>query len=201
MHSIDTLDTLDTLLSELEAFGNANDAAHVERASRMLNITRDTGELLAVMVHARGARRVLEIGTSNGYSTLWLARAVQALGGSVVTVEKAQDKFDMAHANFVRAQLQGVIGQLLADAGDVLRDAADGAYDFIFLDSARQQYESWWPQLDRVLAAGGVLVVDNASSHYADMAGFIDAIRADSRYTACLATVGKGEFIAVKAGN
>ncbi|MCX7294753.1 class I SAM-dependent methyltransferase [Janthinobacterium sp.] len=198
MHGIDTLDTL---LSELEAFGSSNDAAHSERASRMLNITRDTGELLAVLVHAHGARRLLEIGTSNGYSTLWLARAARSLGGSVVTVEKAQDKFDMAHANFARAQLQGVIGQLLADAGDVLRDAADGAYDFIFLDSARQQYAQWWPQLDRVLAAGGVLVVDNASSHYADMADFLDAIRADSRYTTCLATVGKGEFIAVKSGN
>ena len=195
MHSIDTL------LSELEAFGNANDAAHAERGSRMLNITRDTGELLAVLVHARGARRLLEIGTSNGYSTLWLARATSALGGKVVTVEMAQDKFDMAHANFVRAQLQGVIGQLLADAGDVLRDAGEGAYDFIFLDSARQQYAAWWPQLDRALAPGGVLVVDNASSHYADMADFLDGIRADRRYTTCLATVGKGEFIAVKAGN
>jgi predicted O-methyltransferase YrrM len=192
---------IDTLLSELEAFGNSNDAAHTERAHRMLNITRDTGELLAVLVHARGARRLLEIGTSNGYSTLWLARATQALGGSVVTVEKAQDKFDMARANFERAQLQGVIGQLLADAGDVLRDAADGAYDLIFLDSARSLYQQWWPQLDRALAAGGVLVVDNASSHYADMAGFIETIRADSRYTTCLATVGKGEFLAVKAGN
>ena len=192
-------DTIDTLLDELEAFGLANDAEHAERASRMLNITRDTGELLAVLVHARGARRVLEIGTSNGYSTLWLARAARSLGGSVVTVEKAQDKVDMAHANFVRAQLQGVIGQLLADAGDVLRDAADGAYDVIFLDSARQQYALWWPQLDRVLAAGGVLVVDNATSHYGEMAAFLDAIRADARYTSCLVPVGKGEFIAVKA--
>ena len=192
---------IDTLLSELEAFGNANDAAHTERASRMLNITRDTGQLLAVMVHARGARRVLEIGTSNGYSALWLARAAQALGGSVVTVEMAQDKFEMAHANFARAQLQGVVKQLLADAGEVLRDAADGAYDFIFLDSARHQYAQWWPQLDRVLAEGGVLVVDNASSHYADMALFLDGIGRDTRYTSCLATVGKGEFIAVKAGN
>ena len=53
-------DTIDILLDELEAFGLANDAEHAERASRMLNITRDTGELLAVLVHARGARRVLE---------------------------------------------------------------------------------------------------------------------------------------------
>ena len=66
---------------------------------------------------------------------------------------------------------------------------------------SRQQYALWWPQLDRALAAGGVLVVDNASSHYADMAEFIETIRADSRYTTCLATVGKGEFIAVKSGN
>ena len=44
-------------------------------------------------------------------------------------------------------------------------------------------------------------MVDNASSHYADMAEFIEAIRADSRYTTCLATVGKGEFIAAKSGN
>ena len=81
----------------------------------------------------------------------------------------------------------------------MLRDAPDGGHDFIFLDSARSQYEAWWPQLDRVLAAGGVLVVDNASSHYGEMAAFLDSIRADARYTSCLVPVGKGEFIAVKA--
>ena len=192
-------DTVETLLGELEAFGIANDAVHTERGSRMLNITRDTGELLAVLVQARSARRILEIGTSNGYSTLWLARAVQTLQGSVVTVEKAQDKFDMAQANFARAGVQGVIGQLQADAGQVLQDSQDGAYDFIFLDSARSQYGAWWPQLDRALAPGGVLVVDNATSHYAEMADFLDGIRQHARYTSCLVPVGKGEFIAVKS--
>lgn len=192
-------DGLETLLAELEAFGLTNDAAHTERGQRMLNITRDTGELLAVLVQARSARRILEIGTSNGYSTLWLARAVQALRGSVLTVEKAQDKFDMAQANFARAGVQDVIEQRLADAGQVLQDSQDGAYDFIFLDSARGQYGAWWPQLDRALAGGGVLVVDNATSHYAEMADFIDSIRKDSRYTSCLVPVGKGEFIAVKS--
>ncbi len=198
---MNTRTSVDTLLSELEAFGIANDAVQTERGSRMLNITRDTGELLAVLIRARGARRLLEIGTSNGYSTLWLARAAQALQGTVVTVEQAGDKFAMAQANFARAQLAGVIEQKLGDAADVLRAAQDGACDFIFLDSARGQYQAWWPQLDRVLAPGGVLVVDNATSHYEEMAAFLDGIRLDTRYTSCLVPVGKGEFIAVKARN
>ena len=67
------MDPLDGLLAELEEFGKRNDGSTTERPRRMLNITRDTGELLAVLVRATMARRVLEIGTSNGYSTLWLA--------------------------------------------------------------------------------------------------------------------------------
>ncbi|PYN12663.1 MAG: methyltransferase, partial [Candidatus Rokuibacteriota bacterium] len=73
-------DALDKLLDELEQFGQANDGSTTERPRRMLNITRDTGELLAVLVRACVARRVLEIGTSNGYSTLWLASGARAIG-------------------------------------------------------------------------------------------------------------------------
>lgn len=195
------MEAIDTLLAELEAFGAANDERHSARGQRMLNITRDTGELLAVLVKAGGARRVLEIGTSNGYSTLWLARAVQSQGpgGSVTTVELAADKFAMAQANFARAGLGGAIRALQADAGQVLADSADGAYDFIFLDSERGAYQAWWPQLRRALAGGGQLVVDNATSHHAEMADFLAAIGLDAAFTSCLATVGKGEFIAVKA--
>ena len=76
---------LDPLLAELEQFGQTNDRSSTERPRRMLNITRDTGELLAVLVRATAARRVLEIGTSNGYSTLWLASAARAIGGAVMS--------------------------------------------------------------------------------------------------------------------
>jgi predicted O-methyltransferase YrrM len=69
------------LLSELEQFGEDNDRRYHDRPHRMLNITRDTGQLRSVLVRAVGARRVLEIGTSNGYSTLWLAEAARSIGG------------------------------------------------------------------------------------------------------------------------
>ena len=77
--------TLDSLKIELEQFGQSNDKVHTERGLRMLNITRDTGEFLAVLVRAMQARRILEIGTSNGYSTLWLAEAARV---SVVRLQQ-----------------------------------------------------------------------------------------------------------------
>lgn len=195
---MDHTDQIDALLLELERFGIDNDDTQHERGRRMLNITRDTGELLAVLVQARAARRILEIGTSNAYSTIWLARAASQIGGLVTTVELAPDKFAMAQTNLARAGLQGSVTQLLADATLVLQDSPAAAYDLVFLDSARSQYQAWWPDLIRVLDSGGVLVVDNAVSHHAEMADFLAAIGADAGFTSCLVPVGKGEFIAVK---
>ena len=98
-------ESLQLLLTELEHFGAANDSAIAERPRRMLNITPETGELLSVLVRAMSARRVLEIGTSNGYSTLWLADAVRATGGAVTTVELSDYKAELARQNFRRSGL------------------------------------------------------------------------------------------------
>ena len=190
---------LDELLSELERFGTANDGANAERSRRMLNITRDTGEFLAVLVRATVARRVLEIGTSNGYSTLWLASAAGAIGGSVTTVELSEYKIGLAIANFARSGLASQITLLHEDAGRVLQRSADGAFDLVFLDSERPEYPSWWPHLKRVLRPGGLLVVDNATSHAAEMAPFVALVAADVSFVTSLVPVGNGEFLAVKA--
>ncbi|WP_306591829.1 O-methyltransferase [Geothrix sp. 21YS21S-4] len=191
--------SLPVLLRELEAFGQSNDSAIAERPRRMLNITRDTGELLAVLVRAMGARRVLEIGTSNGYSTLWLASAAEAVGGRVITVEWSEFKCGLAARNFERSGLSEFITQVQGEAGALLQSSAEAGFDLVFLDSERSEYSAWWPDLKRVLRPGGLLVVDNALSHAAEMAPFVALVAADADFATCTVPVGNGEFLATRA--
>lgn len=190
---------LEALKVELERFGEANDQATTERPRRMLNITRDTGEFLSLLVRATGARRVLEIGTSNGYSTLWLAEAASAAGGGVTTVEFSEYKVGLASATFGRSGLGSFISLVHDDAGRVLQQSGDGAFDFVFLDSERSEYPGWWPNLRRILRPGGLLVVDNAVSHVEQMMPFTALVKADPLFSTSLVPVGNGEFLAVKA--
>jgi predicted O-methyltransferase YrrM len=192
-------DPLEALKTELERFGEANDGATAERSRRMLNIARDTGELLSVLVRATLARRVLEIGTSNGYSTLWLAEGARAIGGAVTTVEYSEYKARLAAANFARSGLAAQITLVHDDASRFLRNAKPETFDLVFLDSERSEYPRWWPRIDALLRPGGLLVVDNATSHAAEMAPFVALIDADPRFTSSLVPVGNGEYLAVKA--
>jgi predicted O-methyltransferase YrrM len=194
-------DALQTVKAELERFGLTNDAATTERSRCMLNISRDTGEFLAVLVRATAAQRVLEIGTSNGYSTLWLAEAARGIGGSVTTLELAAYKIDMASTNFARAGLAPFITLIHDDAGGFLQRSDPSAYDLIFLDSERAEYVVWWPHLRRALRPGGLLIVDNAVSHAEQIAPFVALVTADRDFTTCLVPVGNGEFLAVNTSS
>ncbi|KUP00044.1 methyltransferase, partial [Stenotrophomonas maltophilia] len=179
-------------------FGAENDAHETERARRMLNITPDTGEFLSVLVRFGNARRVLEIGTSNGYSTLWIAEAAAAIDGHVTTLEYAADKVAMARDTFARSGLADRITLVHGDAGQWLAQAADASIDLLFLDSDREQYAGWWPQLRRVLRRGGLLVVDNATSHAAQMEPLRALLDADPDFGTSLVPVGNGELLAVR---
>ncbi|WMJ71260.1 class I SAM-dependent methyltransferase [Stenotrophomonas sp. 24(2023)] len=193
-------DALAALKAELARFGADNDAHETARGRRMLNITADTGELLSVLVRFGKARRVLEIGTSNGYSTLWLAEAAAAIDGHVTTLEYAADKAAMARATFARSGLEERITLVHADAGAWLAQAGNASVDLLFLDSDREQYAGWWPQLRRVLRPGGLLVVDNATSHAAQLAPLRALLDADAAFSSSLVPVGNGELLAVRNG-
>ena len=191
-------DKLHSLLAELEEFGRSNDAAHSEYSERMLNITHDTGEFLSLLVRATGARRVLELGTSNGYSTLWLAEAVNEISGSVTSIDFSESKTQLAAANFVRANLSQVVTLICDEAGVVLERLEHDAFDFIFLDSERSEYTRWWRDMRRVLRPGGLLVADNATSHHDQMAPLIARVRADAEFRTSVVPVGNGEFLAAR---
>ena len=189
---------LTTLLAELETFGGDNDRTYQERPKRMLNITRDTGEFLAVLVQATRAKNILEIGTSNGYSTLWLADAARQIGGHVTTVEYAEYKVALAAKNFERAKLADHITQKHCEAGALLTSTPANSVDVLFLDSERSEYVGWWPAIKRAIRPGGLLIADNATSHAAEMAPFMALVYGDATFTTSLVPVGNGEFLAVK---
>lgn len=194
-------ETLQGLLRELEEFGLSNDAAMAERPRRMLNITRDTGEFLSLLIHATAAKRILEIGTSNGYSTLWLAQAALAAGGQVTTVELSEFKLALAAKNFARSGIDHAIIQVRGEAGAFLAGTADASFDLVFLDSERSEYPAWWPDIKRVLRQGGLLVVDNAISHAAEMSPFVALVSADPAFATCTVPVGNGEFMATRVSH
>lgn len=191
-------EALQEFLHELEQFGQDNDAAVSDRPCRMLNITRDTGEFLSVLVRVMSARRVLEIGTSNGYSTIWLALAANAVDGQVTTVELSEYKLALAAKNFERSGLTHIITQVAGEAGAVLEGTTEEGFDLVFLDSERTEYTGWWPNIKRVLREGGLLVVDNAISHASEMTPFIALVSADPDFTTCTVPVGNGQFLATK---
>lgn len=189
---------LEQLKRELDRFGEQHDEAQPSRGSKMLNITRDTGELLALLVQRRGAQAVLEIGTSNGYSTLWLAEAVKRLDGRVTTIERDEKKISLAEANFQRAGLSPWIILLAGEAGSLLPSLPTAGYQLIFLDSDRQHYQGWWPEIRRLLAPRGLLVVDNAISHEDEMREWMAQVRRDPDFLTSLVPVGKGEWLVVR---
>jgi predicted O-methyltransferase YrrM len=191
-------ETVRSLLRELEDFGETNDARAGARHEKMLNITPETGGFLAILARSAKARRVLEIGTSNGYSTLWLAEAVKAISGTVVTVEVSAAKAEMARSNLERSGLSPWVRQGVTEAGRFLGQQPPSNFDLLFLDADREQYEAWWPSIQKVPAPGGLLVVDNAVSHAPEMEGFVAEVLATPGWRSLVVPIGNGEFVALK---
>lgn len=189
---------LQKLLDELIGFGREHDAQRPDRRERLRNLEPETARVLSVLVRATKARPVLEIGTSNGYSTLWLADAVAETGGRVTTVEVEPERARMARENFARAKLHHLVDLRVEDAGKTLAESPDGAWDFIFLDAERPRYVGYWPNLVRSLRPSGLLVVDNVVSHAGEVADFCALVERTSGITSALVPIGAGVLLIAK---
>ena len=189
---------LTALLNELHHYGVEHDATKPDRLDRLRNVEPDTAALLSVLVRANGARGLLELGTSNGYSTVWLADAVRATGGRLTTVDIDPERSAQAAANLERAGLSSQVELRVQDAAEVLRDSADAQWDMIFLDAERPAYTGYWPDLERTLKPGGLLAVDNVTSHADQVSDFRAVVQRTPGITEALAPTGAGVLLIVR---
>ena len=152
----------DTLLPHDPVFEETLRAAE-DAGLPMISVSAPQGMLLHVLVRALGARRVLEIGTLAGYSTIWMARALPE-GGTVVTLEIDPHHAEVARRNFERAGVDGVVDLRLGPALDSLA-AIDkergGPFDLVFVDADKQTYPEYVRWALRLAKPGTLLVVDN----------------------------------------
>ena len=192
-------ETRQTFLDELYAHGREHDERLGDRLERFRNVEPETAELLGVLVRAMSATRVLEVGTSNGYSTIWLGDAAEAVGGTVLSLEIEADRTAQATENVAEAGVGEFVELRTQDAAEALRSFADGAFDLIFLDAERPYYTGYWPDLIRALRPNGLLVVDNTLSHSKDLVEFSELVYSDPQVTSTLVTVGAGVLLIVKS--
>ena len=185
------------LVDELYAKSKEHDESRSDRLERFRNVEPPTAELLGVLIRATGARRILELGTSNGYSTLWLADAAQETGGAVVSVDVDAGRTELARSNLRRAGLEAVVELRTEDAAATLGGSGDSQWELVFLDAERPAYAGYLRDLVRTLAPGGLLAVDNVRSHGHELAAFTSLIEAEPALTNAVVPVGAGLRLAV----
>lgn len=143
----------------LDAALAASDAAGLPA----INVAPNQGKLLQLLATIRGARRILEVGTLGGYSTIWLARALPP-GGTLVTLELNPEHAKVATRNIARAGFAEVVTVVVGSAKDSLArlvDAGDAPFDFIFIDADKDNNPVYLDAALKLSRPGTVIVVDN----------------------------------------
>ncbi|WP_296283321.1 O-methyltransferase [uncultured Acinetobacter sp.] len=171
------------------------DATQCDRVNRYRNIEPESALFLAMQVRIQQSKKILEIGTSTGYSTLWLADAAQVTGAKVTTLEIDEKRTLQAKHYAQELHVDDVIDFWVGDAQNFLEQSQE-KYDFILLDAERNAYLNYWAYLQHMIEPkGGVLVVDNVISHAAEVKSLINEIKQDTRFMTTTLPIGAGLFI------
>jgi predicted O-methyltransferase YrrM len=191
------LSRAEAVLARLERQDALERERNVARQHRLRQITPDVGQFLYTLVTATRARSIVEIGTSGGYSTIWLAASARHTGAAIVTLEIDPAKVRLAMANLQEAGVEESVTIVQGDAFHYLRDRRAPA-DFIFLDAEKQDYLGLLELSVPLLAPGGLLVADNLISHAEELTRFRERALSDSRLAAVVVPIGRGELLAAK---
>ncbi|NND96095.1 MAG: methyltransferase [Pirellulaceae bacterium] len=186
--------SIDAFLERLHAEGQVNDNAAPMRSDMRLNITPSTGAFLDLMITDAEPKRILELGTSNGYSTIWIARAADRIAADFESVEISAKKSKAADENLRATGLRDSVSLRTGDCGEFLARSPDAHYDFVFLDCDRGAYRDWAFDLLRTISFG-TLVVDNAVSHASELVDLQRYVGDDDQLASVVLPIGKGQLV------
>ena len=162
------------------------------RKDLMLAIGGDSGRFLNMLVKAASPRLVLEIGTSVGYSTIWLAEAAQAVGGKIITLDNNPEKHTQAGENLTEAGLGGLVDLVTGDALEAITNLP-GPFDFILLDAERSDYIPYFEGFHPKLAPGGLIAADNMTFPPSEFAkAYQEHVRGKPGYETIMVPIGNG---------
>jgi predicted O-methyltransferase YrrM len=184
-------------LSELQDWGRAHDAQQPDWAKKMLNLKPETALMVSIIVRSSRRTRLLEIGTSNGYSTIWLAWSAAAQGGRVISIDHNAEKLALADANLRRAGLRHIVDLRHGDATEVVRTLA-GPFDFVLFDSVQVKPYTQLQLLLPKLTDDALVLADNVLSHPKEMEPYLSIVAAPDAFDHVIVPVGKGLSVAYR---
>lgn len=183
-------------MRELEQIDSRDRTDGTPRMERLRQIPPEVGKFIAIVAATAPPGRWMEIGTSAGYSTLWLALACRAVGRKIVTYEILDQKAELARQTFAATGVSDVVEFVHGDALDHLSNCNDIA--FCFLDAEKEIYAHCYDALVPGMVSGGVLVADNAINHQATLRPMLDRALHDERIDALIVPIGNGELVCRK---
>jgi predicted O-methyltransferase YrrM len=167
------------------------------RGVNLWNVPYADGQVLYNLVVRQGAKRILEIGTSTGHSTIWLAWAASKTGGEVTTIEIDRARHAQALRNFRDAGVAHLIDARLGDAHDMVK-ILPGPWDFVFQDADKEWYLQYYLDLERKLSPGGCYTAHNVLRPTArEVTAFLDRVKANPGFRTTFEDGGSGEGISV----
>ncbi len=153
-----------------------------EKVVKLWSVPRTTGQLLKSFVIASGAKTILELGCSAGYSTLWLIQGAIVTGGHVYTTEILPDKIALATKHFKAAEVEKYITLYQQDIMQTLNQWQHSPIDLLFMDADIPRYPDYFTKIEPLLNKKALIMVDNAVTHKTYMQVFFDKVEASNKF-------------------
>jgi len=183
-------------MKQLEQMDVADRLDGTARLKRLRQVTPEVARFIALLAAAAPDGSYVEIGTSAGYSTLWLALACRAVKRQITTFEILDEKARLARETFKEAGVNDVVNFIHADALQHIQRCSNIA--FCFLDAEKEIYGQCYEAVMINMVTGGILVADNATSHEKEVRPMLDRALADDRVDALIVPIGSGELVCRK---